>query len=58
MSNIVTVIVSIMVYFISHSFNLIIDLSTSLKIAYLTYFSKLLQLLFPPFEALNIKDFI
>lgn len=58
MSNIFTVVVSIMVYFVSHSFNIIIDLSNSLKLDYLTYFSQGLQLLFPPFEALNIKDVI
>jgi ABC-type transport system involved in multi-copper enzyme maturation permease subunit len=58
MSNIFTVVVSIMVYFVAHSFDLLLDLSSSLKIASLNYFTKWLQLFFPPFEALNIKDVI
>lgn len=58
MSNILTIIVSILVYFVSHSFWLLLDLVYRLKIDLLTYFVKFLQLLFPPFEALNLKDFI
>lgn len=58
MSNILTIIVSILIYFVSHSFSLLLDLVYRLKIELLTYFTKILQLLFPPFEALNLKDFI
>lgn len=58
MSNILTIIVSIMIYFISHSFSLLLDLVVKTKIIFLEIWTKILQLLFPPFEALNTKDFI
>lgn len=58
MSNILTIIVSIMVYFVSHTFSLILDLFMRTQIAFLEVFGKVLQLLFPPFEALNTKDYI
>lgn len=58
MSNILTIIVSIMVYFVSHSFSLLLDLVIRTKIAFLEVIAKILQLLFPPFEALNTKDYI
>ena len=37
---------------------MLLDLSTSVKSTFMAYFTKGLQLLFPPFEALNIKDVI
>jgi len=58
MSNILTIIVSIMIYFVSHSFSLLLDLVLRTKIMFLEIWVKILQLLFPPFEALNTKDFI
>ena len=58
MSTILTIIVSIMVYFVSHSFSLLLDLVNKAQITFLEIFWKILQLLFPPFEALNIKDYI
>ncbi len=58
MSNILTIVVSIMIYFTSHSFSLLLDLVTRAKIVFLEFLVKILQLLFPPFEALNTKDFI
>lgn len=58
MSNILTILVSIMVYFLSHSFQLIIDLWMRFKNEMVITFTRILQLLFPPFEALNIKDVI
>lgn len=58
MSNILTIIVSIMIYFISHSFSLILDLVNRLQMQVLSIITKVLQLVFPPFEALNIRDFI
>lgn len=58
MSNILTILVSIMVYFLSHSFSLLLDLAARFKDIMLIFFTKSLQLLFPPMEALNIKDVI
>lgn len=58
MSNILTIIVSIMIYFISHSFSLVIDMAVRAKIVLLEVLVKTVQLIFPPFEALNTKDFI
>lgn len=58
MSNILTILVAIMVYFIAHSFSLILDLSYKLHSTAFVYFSKGLQVLFPPFEAMNFRDFI
>ncbi len=58
MSNILTILVSMMVYFISHSFSLIIDLIKQVGGKEILYWVWGLQLLFPPLEALNIKDFI
>lgn len=58
MSNILTILVSLMIYFLSHSFSLLLDLAQRTKISFLSYFFKFIQLLFPPFEALNLKDFI
>lgn len=58
MSNILTIIVAIMTYFISHSFSLLLDLAIRVKSQVLIIFTKALELLFPPFEALNTKDYI
>lgn len=58
MSNILTIIVAIMTYFISHSFSLLLDLAIRVKSQVLIVFTKGLELLFPPFEALNTKDYI
>ncbi|MBW7954439.1 ABC transporter permease [Candidatus Gracilibacteria bacterium] len=58
MSNILTIIVSILIYFTSHSFSLLLDLVNQAKILFLEVLVRLLQLLFPPFEALNTKDYI
>lgn len=58
MSNILTIIVSIMIYFVSHTFSLLLDLIMRTQIVFLEVFWKILQLLFPPFEALNTKDYI
>lgn len=56
MSNILTILVSILTYFISHSFSLLLDLVIRMKNEMMIVFVKFLQLLFPPFEALNTKD--
>lgn len=58
MSNILTILVSVMFYFIAHSFSTIIDLVVRLHNQVLVYLIKSLQVLFPPFEAINLKDSI
>ncbi len=58
MSNILTILISIMVYLLSHSFSLLLDLATRAENYIIVNFTNLLQLLFPPLEALNIKDVI
>lgn len=58
MSTILTILVSFLLYFVSHSFWLLIEMFTRLDISFLLYFIKTLQVLFPPFEALNLKDYI
>lgn len=58
MSTILTIIVSMLIYFLSHSFSLLIDLVLRTKNELAILLARLLQLLFPPFEALNTKDFI
>jgi hypothetical protein len=58
MSNILTILVSVMIYFISHSFSLLLDLVGTTKNILMINAIKIFQLIFPPFEALNIKDVI
>ncbi len=58
MSNMLTILIALMVYFISHSFSVILDIANKTESAVAVYFTEWLQLLFPPFWALNIKDVI
>ena len=58
MSNIMTITVSLMVYLISHSFSLILDLFVRMWDAVLFKAIQMFQLIFPPLQALNIKDHI
>jgi ABC-type transport system involved in multi-copper enzyme maturation permease subunit len=58
MSNILTILVTLMIYFLSHSFTILLDIANRTQNVLALYFTKWLQLLFPPFEALNIKDVI
>ncbi len=58
MSNILTILVSLMVYFVSHSFSLLLDLAARFNDMIVVFFTRFLQLLFPPMEPLNIKDII
>ncbi len=58
MSNIMTIMVSLMVYLISHSFSLIIDLFVKLQDSIMLQIVRIFQIIFPPMQALNIKDVI
>ncbi len=57
-SPILTIIITMMVYLISHSFSILISLFESFQYLVLVKIASFIQLLFPPFEALNIKDTI
>lgn len=58
MSNMLIIASSLMIYFASHSFSTILDLVNKMWNNIAINWVKLLQLLFPPFEALNTKDII
>jgi len=58
MSNIMTIMISLMVYLISHSYSLLLDLFARFQDGFILEGVKWFQLLFPPMEALNIKDVI
>ncbi len=57
-SNILTVLVSMMIYFASHSLSHVVDMAISTKNTALLYITRGLELIFPPMQALNIKDVI
>lgn len=58
MSTILTIISSLMIYLLSHSFSEIISFWEQIKSDFLIKFAKILNILFPPFEAINLKDYI
>lgn len=58
MSNIMTIMVSLMVYLISHNFSLLLDLLYRTGQEILVKIGNMFQLLFPPMQALNVKDVI
>jgi hypothetical protein len=58
MSNIMTILISLMVYLIGHSFSLLIDMALRLKNQVLLKTMEVLNVFFPPLEALNIKNYI
>ncbi len=58
MSNIMTILISLMVYLIWHSFSLLIDMALRLKNEILLKTIEAVNLFFPPLEALNIKNYI
>ena len=57
-SPILTIFITIMVYLIAHSFSVLISLFQSFQYNSLAIWVWFVQLAFPPFEALNIKDTI
>ena len=57
-SSILSIIVTILVYIISHSITSIIDMAAFKKNEILVYIWKFLYIVFPNFEALNIKNLI
>lgn len=58
MSNIMTIMISLMVYLISHNYGLMIDLFSRMENTLTLKVIKILELVFPPMQALNVKDVI
>lgn len=58
MSHILSILVTLMIYVISHGFSLLLDMFYRTQSFVLGMCIQVFQLLFPPFEALNTKDFI
>lgn len=58
MSNIMTIMISLMVYLIAHNYSLMIDMFSHFEGSLSLKLVKLLELIFPPMQALNIKDVI
>lgn len=58
MSNILTILMTLMVYVISHSYFMVLDMMMRIKSMMAIYIAKVVQLLFPPFQSLNTKDLI
>ncbi len=58
MSNILTILVSVMVYLAWHSLSLVLDLIKATKNQVLFDIFQWIQAIFPPLQALNIKDVI
>lgn len=58
MGNMLTIIIALMVYFLSHSYSILLDMAVRAQNIAVEFLVKGIQLLFPPFEALNIKDSI
>jgi len=52
-----SIMIALMVYLISHSFSLILDLFSKLEES-MFFAVQILQLFFPPLQALNTKDVI
>jgi hypothetical protein len=50
--------VSLMIYLISHSFSLILDIFMRLGDNFMLILIRIFQLIFPPLQAMNIKDVI
>lgn len=57
-SNIITVLVTVMIYFASHSLSHLMDLAIRSKNIILQYLVQVIEIFFPPMQALNIKDVI
>ncbi len=58
MSNIITILVSMLFYLVWHSFSLLIDLVNKSKNEIISFWARTLELIFPPYEALNTKSYI
>lgn len=58
MWSLMTIIASVLIYFLWHSFSIILDLAHKSESQIMIYSAKWLWILFPQFEVLNTKDYI
>lgn len=58
MSNMLTILVALWVYVLGHGFSLLLDMFGRLESTIMLGWAKIIQLIIPPMEALNIKDVI
>jgi hypothetical protein len=58
MSSMLTIVITLIVYLIGHSFSIIIDTLVKNGLNFFLPYIKGFSTIFPPFEALNIKDSI
>ena len=58
MSNIMTIMISLMVYLISHNFSILLDIFGRFQEKTLFYAVRVFEIVFPPLGALNTKDLI
>jgi hypothetical protein len=58
MSNMLTIVTTLLIYVLAHSYSIILDLVVKWENIILVNLTKLGWLFFPPFEALNTKDVI
>lgn len=58
MGSLITIITAFLLYIVGNSYSIIMDIFTKSKDLFLIYFWKILNILIPPFEALNTKDLI
>jgi len=57
-SNIITVLVTVMIYFAAHSLSTLMDMAQRSGSQIFQYLIQAIQVVFPPMQALNIKDVI
>ena len=53
-----TIIVTVLIYLLWHSYSLVLNLAYKWENTFIIYLSKWIWILFPQFEALNTKDLI
>lgn len=57
-SSILSIVLTILIYFISHSITSIYDMAINMKSMFMVNISRFFYIIFPPFEALNLKSAI
>lgn len=58
MWSLITIITSFLIYILGHSYSVVLDMAYKSENIIMIYFSKILNIFIPPFEALNTKDVI
>lgn len=57
-SSILSIVLTILIYFISHSITTITDMAVNMKSMLMVNISRFFYIIFPPFEALNLKSIV